>query len=111
MTQPVDLTNLREITDGDREMEKELFKEFIKTADCYIISLGDILNPDKNELWRTTAHAFKGLALNLGAVNLGALCKNAQENNTASPQDKTAMLEAIRQEYAEVKDFLNSENK
>lgn len=111
MTQPVDLTNLREITDGDKEMESELFKEFINTSDSYIVSLGNMLDADKNELWRTTTHAFKGLALNLGAANLGALCKNAQENNTASQQDKTAMLEAIRHEYAAVKDFLNSENK
>lgn len=111
MAQPVDLRNLREITDGDAEMEKELFKEFIKTADSYIVILGELLNADKNELWRTTAHAFKGLALNLGATNLGELCKKAQENNTASLQDKTSMLEAIRQEYAGVNDFLNSESK
>jgi hypothetical protein len=28
-----------------------------------------------------------------------------QENNTASPQDKTAMLEAIRQDYDAVRAF------
>lgn len=111
MTQPVDLTNLREITDGDTEMEKALFEEFIKTSDSYVVSLGEMLNEDKNEIWRTTAHAFKGLALNLGAANLGALCKNAQENNNASPQDKASMLESIRQEYSAVKNYLNSVNK
>lgn len=106
MSSPVDLTNLREITDGDKEMEAELFREFISSCDNYISDLGNMLDSDKNEVWRTTAHAFKGISVNLGAAHLGELCKKAQERNTASVQEKTILMEDIKNAYAEVKEFL-----
>ena len=107
MSTPVDLTNLREITEGDAAMEQELFKEFIASADSYIINLGNMMSAEQHESWRTTAHAFKGLAINLGATHLSELCKKAQENNTANTQEKTAMLKDINQEYTAVKSFLD----
>ncbi len=108
MPLPVDLTNLREITDGDTAMEKELFEEFISTGDSYIVKFSQAMEPDNNETWRTISHSFKGIALNLGAMQLGELCKKAQENNTANIQEKTAMLESIKREYIAVRDYLNS---
>ncbi len=108
MTSPVDLANLRGITDGDVEMEQELFREFIITSDSYIESLSQSLGDDRSELWRTTAHSFKGIALNLGAAKLGELCKKAQESNAVPTQEKTTMLESIKQEYTAVKGYLNS---
>ncbi len=108
MTLPVDITNLREITGGDVEMETELFKEFITTCDSYIMDMGNMLDADKYEPWRTTAHAFKGIAINLGAAHLSELCKKAQENNTYSPVEKVTMLENIKHEYEAVKNFLHS---
>lgn len=108
MSNPVDLTNLREITDGDAEMEAELFAEFIKTSEDYVNQLGDLLDDSKSEDWRTVAHAFKGLSLNLGAAKLGELCKIAQENNTSSSAEKTKMLDAIKKEYAAVNGYLEN---
>lgn len=108
MSLPVDLKNLREITDGDTEMERELFNEFISTSDEYIDTLGKSTSLDANEAWRAISHSFKGIALNLGAEKLGELCKTAQENNMSSAENKTAMLTAINQEYIAVRDYLKS---
>lgn len=106
MSSPVDLTNLREITDGDTQMENELFREFLSASDSYVVGLASLTSANQNEEWRKTAHAFKGISFNLGANHLGELCKKAQENNTASEQEKLAMLDDIRKEYNEVRDFL-----
>lgn len=106
MPQPVDLTNLREITDGDTEMEAELFAEFITSSDAYIRNLSEMVQDNQSEEWRSIAHAFKGLALNLGAEHLGELCKAAQENHTATHQEKATMLASIQEEYHVVRGYI-----
>ena len=108
MSSPVDLTNLREITDGDAEMEQELFKEFIRTSDSYVASLEQTFDAGSSEEWRTTAHSFKGIALNLGANNLGELCKKAQDSHTVTSAEKEAIFNSIKLEYASVKNYLDS---
>jgi len=108
MTQPVDLTNLREMTDGDSEMEKELFEEFFLSSDACIAGLDANTAGGENEAWRKHAHALKGTALNLGAESLSAVCKHAQESHGASAEEKHAMLASIKAEYARVKDYLTS---
>lgn len=107
MSNPVDLTNLREITEGDAEMERELFTEFIDAADSYIENMGTLTEEVLNEEWRKAAHAFKGIAINLGANRLGELCKKAQENNTSPSGEKLKILQDIKQEYSGVRSFLN----
>jgi len=106
MSEPVDLKNLREMTDGDKEMEKSLFQEFFSSFEDGIKALKASLGDIAAETWRKNAHALKGISLNLGANKLGELCKSAQEKNT-SPQDaKKSLLAEIEWEYAEVKKFL-----
>jgi HPt (histidine-containing phosphotransfer) domain-containing protein len=56
--------------------------------------------------WRRQAHAFKGIALNLGAERLGALCRKAQEMPEAPESVKAGMLTNIRAEYERVKEYL-----
>jgi len=106
MDAPVDLTNLRSMTDGDKDLEKELFKEFYSAFDAGLNLLQVSTGDGAVETWRGQSHALKGVALNLGAEKLGALCKKAQESQTASEKAKVAMLENIRAEYKWVKEFL-----
>ncbi|MDF2965616.1 MAG: hypothetical protein K0Q51_1004 [Rickettsiaceae bacterium] len=107
---PVDLTNFREIAGGDKALEKALFEEFIKSADQYIIALSQESFKGGNENWRETAHAFKGIALNLGALALGELCKNAQEASEESKEFKLNLLNKIKQEYELVRAYIVSVN-
>lgn len=106
MTTPVDLTNLREMTDGDKELEKQLFSEYFSSSEECINTLQNNCTDGENESWRTAAHAFKGTSYNLGAQNLGDLCKKAQESNAAPATKKQEMLQAIQSEYQNVKTFL-----
>lgn len=108
MSAPVDLTNLRSMTDGDTEMEKELFSQFNDAFDIGIASLQENMADASAEIWRTTAHSLKGIAINLGANNLGNLCKYAQEQHTSNAESKSAILHNLRSEYACVKHFLLS---
>lgn len=106
MKEPVDLTNLRSMTDGDAEMEKALFEEFITSFEAGIASMGMSLGAAQAETWRSTVHGLKGIAFNLGAEALGELCKKGQDEYAASEEAKRGMLGSITQEYQQVKQFL-----
>ncbi len=106
--EPVNLTNLRSMTDGDEELEKALFAEFISSFDLGIAELNQTQEPDFAETWRKQAHALKGISLSLGAEKLGELCKSAQDNFEASPQEKKQLTGEIEQEYALVKQYLQA---
>jgi len=106
MNMPVDLTFLREITGGDTGVERELFDVFISSSAENLESLKTNCDPGKENAWRSQAHAFKGTSLNLGALILGHLCKEAQENYQAPMEKKRQMLAAIESEFGRVKEFL-----
>jgi histidine phosphotransfer protein HptB len=103
MTGAIDLSNLREITGGDVDVERELFDLFLQSADECIAALKNSADTPHNDEWRKQAHAFKGTSLNLGAGELGRLCKEAQEKYQAAPDEKRALLAAIESEFGRVK--------
>ncbi len=108
MCNPVDLSNLREMTDGDIELERELFAEFISSSqECISIMEENCCNGE-NEIWHATAHALKGTSVNLGAEKLGELCKKAQEQQNAYSNEKQQILSDIKAEYNEVKIYLKA---
>ncbi len=106
MTDPVNLSNLREMTGGDAALEKELFTVYLSSSDVCLESLRANVGVGNEETWRTQAHAWKGMCLNLGAETLGKLCAEAQMNNIAPPEKKAEMLAAIEEEYGKVKAYL-----
>lgn len=106
MTDPIDLASLRLMTDGDAEMERELFDEFLRSFEEGITALHQLLGPTQHEAWRKQAHALKGMAVNLGAAPLGVVCKHAQEQHAADTSAKQAMLSEIEAHYAAVRNFL-----
>lgn len=101
MSESVDLTALKEIVDNDQELLAELFDEFISSSSELISALGGQIESD-NEGWRKTAHALKGIAVNLGAMPLGELAKIAQESFESDVEVKTKLLTEIKQEHAAV---------
>ncbi|MDD2325348.1 MAG: hypothetical protein PHW63_05015 [Alphaproteobacteria bacterium] len=106
MTDPVNLDNLHEMTGGDSELEKELFTVYLGSAEECLTALHANQGAGGEETWRTQAHAWKGMSLNLGAEKLGGLCATAQMNHLAPPDEKAKMLAEIEAEFAQVKDFL-----
>lgn len=108
MTDAVNLENLREMTGGDKALEKELFAVFLTSSDDCLNHLKSNLGAGNEETWRTQAHAWKGMSLNLGAETLGKLCSEAQMNHIAPQDEKEKMLSAIEAEYEKVKTYLKS---
>lgn len=108
MTRPVNLTDLSSITDGNKEIELALFEEFYTSSETGLRTLAANCTDGANEIWRATAHALKGGAYNIGALELGGLCKQAQENAAIPADAKRALLEKIQAEYAAVKAYLQT---
>jgi histidine phosphotransfer protein HptB len=106
MTETVNLDNLREMTGGDKDLEKELFSVYLTSSEECLNVLRSTLAAGQEESWRTQAHAWKGMSLNLGAETLGHLCAEAQTNHLALSEDKAKMLAGIEAEYEKVKEFL-----
>jgi len=110
MTNPaVDLSNLREMTNGDKDLEGVLFQEFFASTKQLLTQLTQAFESDNPEAWKAAAHALKGTAYNLGAQQLGDYCKTAQEDFEISRDIKQPLLQSIAQEYGQVKEFLEKE--
>ena len=110
MTNPVDLSRLRQLTGGDSEVEKQLFELFINSAEESISNMENNCTDGANKKWRDAAHALKGSSLNTGAQELSNTCCNAQERHDAPAKDKKDMLLAIKVSLDDVKDFLSKEH-
>lgn len=107
MQNPVDLTNLSEIIE-DPEMRKEIFNAFFKTAEQMLQDLKQLLDKNNCNDWKSNAHSFKGMALSVGANNLGMICQAAQDKYLEDIEAKKQMLEEISQEFLAVKIYINS---
>lgn len=108
MTNSVDLTNLRSMTDGDKDLELALFHEFYISTEVIIQTMAENCVDGQNESWRAAAHSLKGAAYNLGAQPMGDLCKEAQDNPAVSGEKKKEILNLIKAEYVKVKVFLEN---
>ncbi len=106
MNQPVNLENLRDITGGDTEIEKELFQVFLDSAQDCLTALAASCTPDNAETWRKQAHAFKGISYNLGAEALGDICRTAQDSSSSDVNEKRVMLAALQHEFSRVQAYL-----
>lgn len=103
MSEPVDLTALRDLTDGDEELEKELFDSFYSVSENIIEALNNLTDSNDNKEWERNSHSFKGAAMNLGANSLAEKCGKSEEICTEGKQKKKEVLESIVIEYKKVK--------
>lgn len=85
----VDVDHLSTFTDGDSDLEAELFDLYQNTAERYLKGMETALGQD--QAWSAEAHALKGASANLGACRVAALAK-AAEFEAPSP----ARLEVLR---------------
>ena len=107
----VDLTNLRLVTDGDPDLERELFDEFITSSVDLVTELeAHCAGENSNEDWRKSAHALKGIAANLGASHLAEISKQGQEGAEKDLEWKVDLLGQIKQEREKVVAFLQAQS-
>jgi HPt (histidine-containing phosphotransfer) domain-containing protein len=109
MNASVNLANLHEMTDGDTQMEHELFQVFLESSEECLAHLRTSCNQGAEQEWRHHVHAWKGISFNLGAEHLGQLCKQAQDNCVAPIEEKLRMLADLQKEYEQVRLFLQNQ--
>lgn len=100
MAARIDLDNLRLISGGDVEMEKELFLVFKESSEVCINGLRSALAKGDDAEWKLQAHALKGNSFNLGAMVLGEICSKAQDAYKSPADEKQKLLVAIETELA-----------
>jgi len=100
----INLESFREITDGDPDIEKELFAEFVSGTDSQFAILEEAWDaPARSENWSHAGHTIKGNALMLGAETLAQMGKHAQDNPDEDAASKKELLENMKAEYERVK--------
>ena len=104
---PVNISHLEMFTEGDKEMERELFSLFSEQADLTLDDMEQYCEESHANEWKSAAHKLKGAAANLGAEKLSALCFEAESGFTAPRDKKRAILSSIRKSYKEVQSFLD----
>ncbi len=96
---PLDLERLREFTNGDRQLERELATLFVESAAVYIGQMRGAL--DDPEGWSRAAHALKGASVNIGAVEIARTAARA-ERTAPDP----ALVEELESQLGAVRRFL-----
>lgn len=106
---PVDLRQLRNLTDGDSDLERKLLGLFVEQSQLCITSLKQHIHQGEEEEWKMQSHKFKGSAANIGALQLKKLCEHAEHNYTLSQDMKNTLLLAIEDEFEAVKTYLEEQ--
>ncbi|MCB1650652.1 MAG: response regulator [Alphaproteobacteria bacterium] len=104
----IDLSHLRQFTDGDIEEEQAFFDIFLEQAVLGLEALEDHMSEEGAELWKKTAHKLKGAAANLGANTLSGLCFEAERRYDEPESDKKQLLAAIQAELVQVDQFMKA---
>lgn len=99
----LNLEHLESFTDGDRDMERELFSIFLCESEISINNLRAACERNAQKEWKEAAHKFKGAAANLGAEILSAKCFDAEkgfEDSESQKRDYLSQIETARQAVA-----------
>lgn len=94
----MDMQHLREFTDGDPVLEKELADMFFENSETCLHDLERTI--DDADSWRKNAHRLKGSAGNLGAQRLSQSAALAEKS---APD--TALLANLRTELSSLRSF------
>ncbi len=105
----IDLEHLELFTEGNEDEEYKLFELFIDQASITLQTLSD--NLQNNEEWREAAHKLKGSALNMGAVAMASVCKEAELSYQNSENEKAELFKRIQTALQRVEHFSTERRK
>ncbi|MBU6474371.1 MAG: response regulator [Alphaproteobacteria bacterium] len=97
----VDLSGVRELSEGDAAVERELMAAFVSESDKNVAKLEKARAEKDKKAWKEAAHAMKGGAAAAGAEKLRRLCADAQVFDGLE-EDRGILLSEIKKEYAAV---------
>lgn len=73
-----DITFLHTIAEDDQDLALALSTMFIEQNQDFITKIKNAISQKDDDLGKSIAHTFKGVCLNLGFEQTGALCKSLE---------------------------------
>ena len=103
---PLDFSRLDEITDGDMEFERELWRTFEEGCRERVEALEKAMRENDADQVRRQAHAMRGASANIGAYPLEDYSKTLEAESTAGNTSHWPELgNAIRLEIEKVLEY------
>ena len=113
MPSPIDaaaFANLLDMTGGDQAFVDELVDTYLEEGDNLVGALGAAASSGSVEELVRPAHSLKSSSLNVGALELGELCRALEEEaRGGSVADPVARAAAITEAFGEAKAALLAE--
>jgi HPt (histidine-containing phosphotransfer) domain-containing protein len=104
MAEHIDLNTIQQLKELMADDFQLLIETFVIDSEKRLVMLSDSIETDDAEKLRTSAHAFKGSALNLSAANLTELCyKLEMIGKQGSVNGADSLLQQVEEEYQQVK--------
>lgn len=101
----IDLSYLRQITEGDAKLEQELLHLFHATAERCISAMAKNFDSSLKD-WSGIVHELNGAAATIGADTLRTLCAEAEYNAEASTRQHFYLN--ILKEYNKIETYLKN---
>jgi HPt (histidine-containing phosphotransfer) domain-containing protein len=106
----VDMKYLQEITDGEKDFEREISILFFEDTMKHLSGLKKAIDEENASTLEREAHTIKGAGLNIGANKLGELALALEKKGSSgSFEDAENMLVKLELEFQRVKDFLDKQ--
>jgi HPt (histidine-containing phosphotransfer) domain-containing protein len=113
MASPIDaaaFANLLDMTGGDQAFVDELVDTYLEEGDNLVDALGAAAAAGSVEELIRPAHSLKSSSLNVGALELGELCRSLEEDaRPGAVDDPIERAEAIRLGFADARTALLDE--
>jgi HPt (histidine-containing phosphotransfer) domain-containing protein len=106
---PVNIDHLGFFSEENR---RELFHIFFDQSRECLDALHESCDMNEPDLWKRSAHKFKGSSANVGAQKLSVLCKQAENGyEQMSRHQKEALLSGIEAEFMNVKQYVETQER
>ena len=109
---PAVFANLVEMTGGEMDFVDELVDTFLEDAERQIAAMDAALAAGDVESLTRAAHSLKSGSLNVGALELGGLCRTLEElGRSGGTPDAAERVVAITVAFGAARDTLLDERK
>ena len=106
---PIDFTRLDLVTETPAE-KLSLLALFFSMAGKFVATMDGNRRIEDFPRWKDAAHSLKGSAANLGMAVLEDLCRGAEKAASLTEEERTALLQRIRDELARIEAYLALHN-
>ncbi len=109
----VDMKYFREAVGSDEKFKRDVFTIFRSNVDRNIRKMERAIehgvNTVTNISWNMAAHSFKGSASSIGMFKLAEILEYAQKHPEETVEQKTEILNKVKEEVALILEFINQE--